>query len=303
MNIDSLIRNIDVHRCRPIKTGQSGAAVTEIDGRSILKRAERQLLQDDRLFESFRKEALFYQYCLESSDEVLRACIPEVFDLRIRDDSVALWMKKYGEPERGDLNDELLRQIAAVLARIHSRKIPDFLQAEPKSVSWEDEMIREARQGWLEVLDEHPGRFDAAPLDRIAAGIREIAAWHAGDVPVLSHGDFHWENLLTDGERIRVCDWQSVSGGSRADDLNFFISRLQSDGIHLEPEAFAALYREELFALTGESRKTEEIVGHMAAANVLTTFRFWHLFLHDSGYERVRDIYEAMTRDMARLSV
>jgi len=45
---------------------------------------------------------------------------------------------------------------------------------------------------------------------------------------------------------------------------------------------------------TGQAPDTQKILHHMEAANTITTFKFWHAFLHGSSVERVKGIYEKM---------
>ena len=52
------------------------------------------------------------------------------------------------------------------------------------------------------------------------------------------------------------------------------------------------MYRRAL--LTGETLSEDILLGHMQAANSITTFQFWHEYLHGSACGRVRGIYEKM---------
>ena len=40
-----------------------------------------------------------------------------------------------------------------------------------------------------------------------------------------------------------------------------------------------------------------ELERHIKAANVITSFRFWHNFLHGNDTERVRGIFDKMVSD------
>ena len=55
---------------------------------------------------------------------------------------------------------------------------------------------------------------------------------------------------------------------------------------------------EELFT---KEIHTAAIAGHIAAANVITSFLFWYQFLRGADTGRVRGIYEKMAGDFRRL--
>ena len=48
---------------------------------------------------------------------------------------------------------------------------------------------------------------------------------------------------------------------------------------------------------SGETIDTKSIAGHIAAANVITSFAFWYQFLHGADVGRVHGIYEKMADD------
>ena len=159
----------------------------------------------------------------------------------------------------------------------------------------EEARIEGCIDGWRSVLAEHPGVFDEGILRETATKINELIGWHHGEQQVLSHGDFHWDNLLLgENGNIIVCDWQGVNAGGASGDISFFTSRLGADGITIEPERAAELYCQERLRLTGETISQDDMIRHMNAANVITSFQFWHEYLHGSSCERVRGIYEKM---------
>ena len=53
---------------------------------------------------------------------------------------------------------------------------------------------------------------------------------------------------------------------------------------------------------TGRETDAEKIRRHMAAANIITTFVFWHEFLHGNDEGRVRGIYDRMAKDYRKWS-
>lgn len=291
MNIENYLAE---NRFREIKVGQSGADVYEVNGDTILKHVERRKLNDS-LFDTYTREALFYRAKADNAG----GWLPKIIDLEISDDEIILLMKKYSCPGRGDIDEQMIRKVAKVLARVHTDTVPEFLNGDGKPAELLSVQQAEAYMaGWKSVLEEHPGSFDEAPLDHIAEKINRIIAWHDSEERVLVHGDFHWDNLLEDDcGNILICDWQSVGLGAASGDLSFFMSRLGSDGVTLDPEFFLKCYADAIMAISGKSVDVRSVAGHIAAANVITSFIFWHQFLHGAETERVRGIYGKMTDD------
>lgn len=295
MNGAEVKEYLSTHKTRQIRGGKSGAEVWEIEGGYVLKHVRRETLPQPEVFACYRNEAYFYRFFGQAAERRL-PCLPEVLEVQVSRDEIVILMKKYGELSREGTDTELLRKIMRALAQIHSQEIPDFLRRERNRPGYLDrERTGDCLEGWRSVLSEHPGVFDERILLETAAKINDIIEWHHGEKQVLCHGDFHWDNLLA-GEQgnIVVCDWQGVNAGGASGDISFFVSRLGADGISVEAEQAAELYSQERFLITGDRISREEMIRHMKAANVITTFQFWHEYLHGSSCERVRGIYEKM---------
>ena len=282
------------NRFSEIKVGRSGADVYEINGNLILKHVERRKLEGS-LFDTYKREALFYRAKAEHTGSYL----PGIIKLEISDDEIILLMEKYSCPNRGDIDEQMIRKVTKTIARVHSDSVPEFLNRDRKpSELLPGQHIEEYTAGWQCVLKEHPGSFDETPLEHIAEKINRIIAWHDSEEKVLIHGDFHWDNLLADEcGNILICDWQGVGMGGASGDLSFFMSRLGSDGIRLDQQFFLKCYADAMREAADIAVDTLSIAGHIAAANVITSFIFWHQFLHGAETERVRDIYEKMMND------
>jgi ASC-1-like (ASCH) protein/thiamine kinase-like enzyme len=277
---------------KEIKKGQSGAEVYDINGVRIFKHVKREQIENGK-FDTYKREALLYRSLCPNP------FLPEIQDIEISDDEISLVMKKYRDIEKENISNELIRKIATVLADIHTTEIPEFLLSSrnnPDTLS--DEEIKNCVDGWKGVLGEHPGEFDDSLLKEISEKINSIISWHNSEDKVLSHGDFHWENLLTDetGE-IKVCDWQGVNVDGESADISFLFSRLGADGVSIDPELFLKYYSGELERKKGTGTEIKEIERHIKASNVITTFRFWHYYLHGNPVERVREIYGKMVED------
>ena len=274
--------------------GKSGAKVYNIGGECVLKQIFRAELGNDELYEAYRKEAWWY-----ADGGAGLGCLPEVLDLRSTEEEISILMKCYQMLSRQEINKELLEKIMRALASVHVSEIPPlFMQKQHPAQPLSEEQIRASVEGWCAVLDEHPGVFDGAPLEGIAEGINRIISWHGSEEIVLSHGDFHWDNLLMDNEgRIIICDWQGVEAGAASGDLSFFFGRLRGDGIQLKEQEIVEAYGREIRRLSGKKITWEEIDGHIRAANVITSFIYWHEYLYGSSEEKVKEIYGKMVTD------
>lgn len=280
------------HDAVEIKVGQSGADVYEIDGKYILKHVVRQKLADER-FDSYTHEALFYQ--AQSTRE--KAYLPKVLETGISENEILILMKKYNRLKRGAIDGELIRRIAMALAALHTDEVPTFINhVEKRADPLPAEKIAECLSGWESVLAEHPGSFEAKTAEEIAGKINALILGHDSEEHVLVHGDCHWENLLEDETgNILLCDWQSVNFGGASGDLSFFVSRLGGDGVQFNAITLLDAYVKAILELSGKRIEPQDMINHMNASNVITSFVFWHQYLHGSSAERVREIYGKMT--------
>ena len=208
-------------------------------------------------------------------------------------------LKKYIPLSREEISNNLIRKIIKVLALIHTDDIPVFLgNSDQKKEPLSSERVDYCLKGWKSVLNEHLGAFDEAYIDIIVSKINEIIDWHNTEERVLTHGDFHFENLLKDSTgNILVCDWQNAGIGGASEDLSFFMSRLGADGAVFDSNFILDSYADAIKDIKGENIDINAIKKHMAAANVITSFEFWHEFLHGNDEERVRGVFDKMASD------
>lgn len=299
MKIKNVKEYLAAHESRQIGSGKSGAEVWETEGRYILKHVQRAKLPEPEMFTLYQNEAYFYRFYERISHSRIRACLPEVLDVRVSDSEILILMKKYQALSGDKLNGKTLQKIMKALAMIHTQKIPAFLRREQEQQEYlEKAQMESCLAGWRSVLAEHPGEFNERILMKAAAEINEIISWHHAEEQVLSHGDFHLDNLLQkENGDIVVCDWQGVGTGGASGDISFFLSRLGADGINTEQDELINYYCHERFLLTGKNISPKELQKHMNAANLIVSFQCWHQYLHGSNSERVRGIYEKMVMD------
>lgn len=294
MNIDSAEIYLQKNDRKLLTGGKSGAQVYDIGGKYVLKQIYRAVLGNEELYETYQKEASWY-----ASGGAGLNCLPKVLDLRNTRDEISILMKQYHTLSRLEIHADLLEKIMQSLAAVHAAEIPPFLkQKQHTACPLEPEEIRACAEGWRAVLREHPNVFTEAPLERIAEEINNIIRWHDSEEAVLSHGDFHWDNLLTDDQgKIIICDWQGVGAGAASGDLSFFFGRLRGDGVQIQEQQAVEMYGREVKRLSGKRVSWKEINEHMRAANVITSFTCWHQYLHGNDEARVREIYEKMVTD------
>ena len=282
------------HNATEIKVGQSGADVYEIDGKNVLKYVLRQKLNNEQ-FDTYSREALFYR----EQSKRQRTYLPEVLKTEVSENEILILMKKYDRPQRSDISSGKIQEITKSLAALHTDEVPSFMcQDKKKAEPLPDQQIVDCLIGWKSVLAEHPGVFEDKQLEEIAGRINKFIEWHDSENRVLLHGDFHWDNLLEDENgNILLCDWQGVSLGGASGDLSFFLSRLGGDGVKVDTAFFLDSYVNAIGELSGKQIDRQEIIQHINAANVITSFIFWHQYLHGNSEERVRDIYDKMIKD------
>lgn len=282
------------HKVEEITNGQSGAGVYMIDGEYILKHVKKEKL-DSKVFDTYKREALFYQ---EKKGKDL--FVPEIKELELSDDEIILIMKKYSELNRADIDDELISKIANLLAGVHGSDIPGFLNDNSdKQKLLSDNEIEDCVNGWKSVLNEHEGVFSEGILNDVAANINDIISLKNKEKSVLVHGDFHWENILKDDSgNLILCDWQGVKVGGPSEDLSFFLSRLGADGVSIDEDEFLNAYADAYKNISGEKLEILDIKKYMWASQIITTFLYWHYFLHGSDADRVKEVYEKMSIKM-----
>ena len=276
---------------KEITLGQSGAHVYELDEHRVLKVVLREELQEPNSWEAYEREALVYE-------NVTAAFLPKIYVNIHTEAAIFLILEKYEALNRERLDACLLQNIMDRLVQIHKQPMPVFLSKEErKPTIFEVGIIEECKQGWESVLAQHPGVFDGTPLNEISEKINIWNEIYFDESVCFNHGDFHFENLLTDKDgNIVVVDWQNCGRGNVAGDISFLISRLTADGYALEQDKVLEIYCESA-QKNGLEVSAEAIQQQISLANLNTSFRYWHMYLHGSEEKCVRDIYEKMVKD------
>ena len=282
---------IDRMAGKEITLGQSGAHVYELDEHRVLKVAFRDEVQEEQIWASYEKEALFLE-CAKGD------FLPKTYVNIHTEREIFLIMEKYQPLVRDALGTDRLQKIMDTLVKIHTLEVPAFLpKEERKPTVFDEEIMAECMKGWESVLAEHPDAFDTTPLSAIAENINTWNQMYFDTKVCFNHGDFHFENILTDAcGNMVVVDWQNCGIGNRAGELSFLLSRLSADGYAFEQGKIIEMYCESALK-AGLVVSPTEISRQMCLANLNVSFRFWHQYLHGSSEERVRGIYEKMVED------
>ncbi|WP_419827577.1 phosphotransferase family protein [Sphingomonas sp.] len=169
-----------------------------------------------------------------------------------------------------DLSDEMLRDLASVLAHLHRLRLTDL---EPEiSVLQAGETVETIAQANHAMLDHHErywrkNRLVPSPLVARAFGwLRRHLPTNDGPVRVI-HGDYGLNNILFDKGRVSaVLDWETCQLGDPAYELAYLRAPLETRSLW---EPFLAAYRE-----AGGQPATEESLAFHRAARWLRNAAF-----------------------------
>lgn len=295
---------LDSHTLRTLTQGKSGAEVYLLDDHKIAKFAEKsKLLEKENGFavwESCLKEAKFYKETMGAQ----HAFLPQIFHCEFDDEKVQIIMGEYKQVEKNNLSESDFDKIMKLLVQVHELSVPDFLKNEKRDpVEIPEDEIKNCLAGWKSIFDEHQTEtsaiLDFSKIQDLASCINQLNKDLYSDRSCLCHGDFHAENILSDEKsgQLILCDWQNVSLNHPASDIAFFMSRLQGDGITFDENKIIDSY----CASSKSGITKEEIKKQMALANINTTFRYWHYYLHGSSKEVVEGIVGKMLIAQAEL--
>lgn len=288
---------LDSHTLRKLTQGKSGAEVYLLDDGKIAKYAEKEKLLEKEnglaVWESCLKEAKFYKEIMGAQ----HAFLPQIFHCEFDDEKVQIIMGEYKLIKKESLTDGDFDDIMKLLVQVHELPLPDFLKNEKREpVEIPEDEIQNCLAGWKSIFDEHSSEtsdiLDFSKIQELASRINQLNKDLYSGRSCLCHGDFHAENILQDEKsgQLLLCDWQSVSLNHPASDIAFFMSRLQGDGISFDENKIIDSYCSN--SKSGITK--DEIKKQMYLANINTTFRYWHYYLHGSPKSVVENIVEKM---------
>jgi aminoglycoside phosphotransferase (APT) family kinase protein len=293
-----------ITRAEEITSGGSGATlldVTDDNGRYVVKTTfNAPYIHEERL-KSYKREYDFYGVCRKQRIPFA----PEIIHLEQHDDFGIIVVMTYAGPVRRDEWD-MDRQLQAVdlCARLASLDI-HLLRDMPmafREMKIDPEFSRHSYREWLSVVRQHHGRLDETNIARIYENLDMICPILNAKPHHVCHGDFHPNNILSDGEHLVICDWQNINIGKCAADFSFFLKRGFNFGIDQNNDALFEHYANQLSLHAREPIDRSTLWKETCAATVHNSFLFWPHPLKNAGFERVKSIYDGMVRAFGELS-
>lgn len=250
------VETVDV---TPVGTGQTGATFRVVASYSanphglpasfILKLPAGDDAVRDRVMLGYRSECAFYR----TVAGLVTIPIPRCYHCAIADDgaSYALLLADQAPAVQGDqiagCDVAEARLAVCALAGLHG---PTW--CDPRWQSFEGLVMsitgEDAIRGFGDIakmaaditVDKLGSRLSGVDAETLVAAMALVTPWllSAPDRFALLHGDYRLDNLLFDGERISVVDWQTMGVGLPARDLAYFT------GTSLEPQVRGAAERD-----------------------------------------------------------
>ena len=247
------IETVDV---TPVGTGQTGATFrvtatyagdVDLPASFVLKLPAGDDAVRDRVTLGYRSECAFYQ----SVAELVTIPIPQCYHVDIADEgaSYALLLADQAPAVQGDqiagCDLPEARLAVRALAGLHGPTWCDpQWQTFPglaMSVVGEDAIrglgdISKMAAGIT--VEKLGSRLSAEDAETLVASMDLVTPWllNAPDRFALLHGDYRLDNLLFDGERVSVVDWQTLGVGLAGRDLAYFTGTSLEPALRAEAE-------------------------------------------------------------------
>jgi hypothetical protein len=247
------VETVDV---TPVGTGQTGATFrvkatyatdADLPGSFILKLPAGDDAVRDRVTLGYRSECAFYQ----SVAELVTIPIPQCYHVDIADEgaSYALLLADQAPAVQGDqiagCDVPEARLAVRALAGLHGPTWCDpRWQTFPglaMSVTGEDAIrglgdISKMAAGIT--VEKLGSRLNAEDAETLVASMDLVTPWllNAPERFALLHGDYRLDNLLFDGERVSVVDWQTLGVGLAGRDLAYFTGTSLEPAVRAETE-------------------------------------------------------------------
>lgn len=286
----------------PVTNGASGAFIFDIDGKYIAKYAHKPE-HDTKIYNMFVKEYDFYQkYSGKCYD-----FIPDVVFQTANQEEIFIVMQKYAAINHNEWNDSLKKQAMQLCARINSIDTNIFSTMPQNKNDYGSDYdtypLTVSFENWRLLQNKFPEHIDASLLNAMYEdfnAINEYAEQLA--IPkTLCHGDFHPGNFLMDGNKLIVCDWQTVGISRGIGDVAFFISRGSDMGIPMNQNMLIEEYYESMLKITDEKIELNDLYKNVAATDFFVSFKFWAEYLQSSDKSRVLSIYNSMVNSYTTL--
>jgi len=269
----------------PITNGASGAFIFDVDGKYIVKYA-RKTGNDPKIFNMFVKEYDFYRLY----SDICSDFIPDVIFQTANQEEIFIVLRKYAVINHDQWNDDLIKRAMQLCARINSIDAT-FQETNDYGSDYDVYPLTVSLENWLSVQNRFPDHIDASLLNAMYENFDAINSY-AKQLPIpktLCHGDFHPQNFLMDGDKLIICDWQTVGIGRGISDVAFFISRGSDMGISMNKNMMIEEYHKSMKYV-----ELSDLYKNVAASDFYVSFKFWAEYLLESDISRVLSIYNSM---------
>lgn len=280
----------------PIQKGASGASIFVIydnNRKYILKISKESNSIDPNRLAAFKKEYDFY--CLNKNLDL--PFTPKAFYCEEHSEyGYILVIEYFNQIPYKDWDIEMQKKAINICAKMNSLSVTLF-----KDLNLNCDMIEIDKKAtevsynlWLNVIRQHDGKFDESILSDIYEHLDVVCPILNSKPLRICHGDFHPDNILTDGNELYIVDWQNLHLGKSTGDISFFLSRGSGFGITLDRDELFTYYAERLSEYTKEKISCSQLLCEDSASTLLTTFMFWAYHLKDVPYDRVELFYNKM---------
>ena len=281
-----------------IPIGAGGAQVFSVEDKYIVKYvhfAE----HDIGTTKGYKKEFSFYKACANKPF----AFLPDIIFQTISDDEMLIVMKKYTPIRYNEWNEDLQKRAMELCAIINSVQLTSLSEVldEPEKNNGNDPNdpypLSVSFDNWTKLHNKYPTHIHADLLKDMYGNYNILDSLsNELEIPqTLSHGDFHPENFLRNGDELIVCDWQGVCVGRGIGDVAFFISRGTDMGILMDRDKLIGHYHNALMKYANVNTDLSVLHKHIALSEFGISFRFWAQYLQEADLEKVLGIYIAMS--------
>jgi len=291
----------DITSIEPINTGASGAKlflISDSKNNYVLKNAHH---NNGGHINSYINEYDFYKL----NDKLKLPFVPEtLYYENHRDYGIVLVLCFYKPISHNEWDTELLLKAVGLCAELNSLDIETVsdLNLNFNKVKIDHKFAKQSYEAWKYVINRHTGYFDSVIIDKIYKNLDIVCPILNAEPHYICHGDFHPENILSDGKKLFICDWQNISLGKCMVDISFFISRATAFGIEINDNELFDYYCAKLSEYRQTMVDKSILQKDKDASVVLNTFLYWAYYLKDGGIERISPLFESMVNSFNNLN-